>query len=60
MYEYISIFCAWVVNSFFTDTLILPEINGPTEGLMVIYMAHIFTGIVGIASPYQRLLLSPT
>jgi ethanolaminephosphotransferase len=36
-------------ESFFTDTLILPEINGPTEGLMIIYCAHIFTGIVGPA-----------
>jgi len=34
-------------ESFFTDTLILPEINGPTEGLMLIYLAHIFTAIVG-------------
>ncbi|CAK9228192.1 unnamed protein product [Sphagnum troendelagicum] len=34
-------------ESFFTDTLILPELNGPTEGLMVIYLAHFFTAIVG-------------
>jgi ethanolaminephosphotransferase len=34
-------------ESFFTDTLILPEVNGPTEGLMVIYLAHFFTAIVG-------------
>jgi hypothetical protein len=33
--------------SFFTDTLILPELNGPTEGLMVIYLAQFFTAIVG-------------
>lgn len=32
---------------FFTNTLILPEINGPTEGLMLIYLAHFFTSIVG-------------
>lgn len=32
---------------FFTNTLILPEINGPTEGLMLIYMAHFFTAFVG-------------
>ncbi|KAI5080384.1 hypothetical protein GOP47_0005863 [Adiantum capillus-veneris] len=32
---------------FFTNTLILPEINGPTEGLMLIYLAHFFTAIVG-------------
>ncbi|KAH7373964.1 hypothetical protein KP509_17G081300 [Ceratopteris richardii] len=32
---------------FFTNTLILPEINGPTEGLMLIYVAHFFTSIVG-------------
>lgn len=44
-------FLCWVSgHSFFTDTLILPEINGPTEGLMIIYCAHIFTGIVGTAS----------
>ncbi|MCO5562570.1 hypothetical protein L7F22_016197 [Adiantum nelumboides] len=33
--------------SFFTNSLILPEINGPTEGLMLIYVAHFFTAIVG-------------
>lgn len=38
-------FATW--ESFFTNTLILPEINGPTEGLMLIYMLHFFTGIVG-------------
>ncbi|XP_057988319.1 choline/ethanolaminephosphotransferase 1 isoform X3 [Hevea brasiliensis] len=32
---------------FFTNTLILPAINGPTEGLMMIYVAHFFTGVVG-------------
>jgi ethanolaminephosphotransferase len=34
-------------ESFFTDTLILPVLNGPTEGLMLFYIGHIFTGIVG-------------
>jgi len=34
-------------ESFFTDTLILPVLNGPTEGLMLFYVGHIFTGIVG-------------
>lgn len=33
--------------SFFTNTLILPVINGPTEGLMLIYMCHFFTFLVG-------------
>ena len=33
--------------SFFTNTLILPVVNGPTEGLMLIYLVHCFTGIVG-------------
>lgn len=32
---------------FFTHTLILPEINGPTEGLMLIYLIHFFTAFVG-------------
>ncbi|KAF5187184.1 Choline/ethanolaminephosphotransferase [Thalictrum thalictroides] len=32
---------------FFTNTLILPAINGPTEGLMLIYVCHFFTSIVG-------------
>lgn len=34
-------------ESFFTDNLILPEINGPTEGLILIYGVHFFTAIVG-------------
>jgi len=38
----------WPLCSFFTDTLILPVLNGPTEGLMLFYVGHIFTGIVGI------------
>ena len=33
--------------SYFTNTLILPAINGPTEGLMLIYLCHFFTAIVG-------------
>ncbi|KAK1401227.1 hypothetical protein POM88_000832 [Heracleum sosnowskyi] len=32
---------------FFTNTLILPVVNGPTEGLMLIYVGHIFTALVG-------------
>lgn len=32
---------------FFTNTLILPVVNGPTEGLMLIYLCHFFTTIVG-------------
>ncbi|CAN1314928.1 Choline/ethanolaminephosphotransferase 1 [Linum perenne] len=34
-------------ESYFTNTLILPVVNGPTEGLMLIYLAHFFTAIVG-------------
>uniref|UniRef100_A0A7N2MUR8 Reverse transcriptase zinc-binding domain-containing protein n=1 Tax=Quercus lobata TaxID=97700 RepID=A0A7N2MUR8_QUELO len=34
-------------ESYFTNTLILPAINGPTEGLMLIYFVHFFTAIVG-------------
>ncbi|XP_042488225.1 choline/ethanolaminephosphotransferase 1 [Macadamia integrifolia] len=42
----IPFYCAtW--EHFFTNTLILPAINGPTEGLMLIYMSHFFTSIVG-------------
>ncbi|OAY47397.1 choline/ethanolaminephosphotransferase 1 [Manihot esculenta] len=50
-------FWFWVISAvpfysatwehFFTNTLILPAINGPTEGLMLIYVAHFFTGLVG-------------
>ena len=32
---------------YFTNTLILPVVNGPTEGLMIIYLLHFFTSIVG-------------
>ncbi|XP_077213014.1 choline/ethanolaminephosphotransferase 1-like [Tasmannia lanceolata] len=42
----VPFYCAtW--EHFFTNTLILPEINGPTEGLMLIYMCHFFTSVVG-------------
>ncbi|PWZ17954.1 Choline/ethanolaminephosphotransferase 1 [Zea mays] len=50
-------FCFWVVAAvpfylatwehFFTNTLILPTINGPTEGLMLIYVSHLFTFFTG-------------
>ncbi|KAL8106008.1 choline/ethanolaminephosphotransferase 1-like isoform X3 [Apium graveolens] len=50
-------FWFWVISAvpfygatwehFFTNTLILPVVNGPTEGLMLIYVGHIFTAIVG-------------
>ncbi|KAI3807644.1 hypothetical protein L1987_23577 [Smallanthus sonchifolius] len=50
-------FWFWVISAvpfygatwehYFTNTLILPAVNGPTEGLMLIYMAHFFTAIVG-------------
>ncbi|AQK83029.1 Choline/ethanolaminephosphotransferase 1 [Zea mays] len=49
--------CFWVVAAvpfylatwehFFTNTLILPTINGPTEGLMLIYVSHLFTFFTG-------------
>ncbi|EYU28927.1 hypothetical protein ABFS82_12G084300 [Erythranthe guttata] len=52
-----STFWFWVISAvpfycatwehYFTNTLILPVINGPTEGLMLIYMIHFFTAIVG-------------
>ncbi|KAI3467176.1 hypothetical protein Pfo_023839 [Paulownia fortunei] len=52
-----STFWFWVISAvpfycatwehYFTNTLILPAINGPTEGLMLIYMIHFFTAIVG-------------
>ncbi|XXG72930.1 hypothetical protein AAC387_Pa07g1920 [Persea americana] len=42
----VPFYCAtW--EHFFTNTLILPEINGPTEGLMLIYACHFFTSFVG-------------
>ncbi|KAF6166342.1 hypothetical protein GIB67_015888 [Kingdonia uniflora] len=50
-------FWFWVISAipfylatwehFFTNTLILPVLNGPTEGLMLIYCSHFFTAIVG-------------
>ncbi|KAI9168769.1 hypothetical protein LWI28_001662 [Acer negundo] len=39
---------------YFTNTLILPVINGPTEGLMLIYLCHFFTAIVGAEWWAQR------
>ncbi|KAL0424824.1 UNVERIFIED_CONTAM: Choline/ethanolaminephosphotransferase 1 [Sesamum radiatum] len=52
-----STFWFWVISAvpfycatweyYFTKTLILPVVNGPTEGLMLIYMIHFFTAIVG-------------
>ncbi|KAL2233467.1 UNVERIFIED_CONTAM: Choline/ethanolaminephosphotransferase 1 [Sesamum indicum] len=32
---------------YFTNTLILPVINGPTEGLLLIYVMHFITALVG-------------
>ncbi|KAG0473204.1 hypothetical protein HPP92_015061 [Vanilla planifolia] len=32
---------------FFTNTLILPIVNGPTEGLMLIYLCHFITFFMG-------------
>ncbi|RYR08840.1 hypothetical protein Ahy_B05g076668 isoform H [Arachis hypogaea] len=52
-----STFWFWLISAitfygatwehFFTNTLILPVVNGPTEGLMLIYVAHFFTAFVG-------------
>ncbi|KAL9666956.1 hypothetical protein QQ045_001300 [Rhodiola kirilowii] len=52
-----SSFWFWVISAvpfylatwehYFTNTLILPAVNGPTEGLMLIYVCHFFTAIVG-------------
>lgn len=42
----IPFYCAtW--EHFFTNTLILPVINGPTEGLMLIYVCHFATFLLG-------------
>lgn len=55
-------FCIWVkflavlilllfsfcVFSYFTNTLILPVVNGPTEGLALIYVMHFLTGFLGM------------
>ncbi|AQK67917.1 Ethanolaminephosphotransferase [Zea mays] len=38
-------FATW--EHFFTNTLILPIVNGPTEGLMLIYLCHFFTFFTG-------------
>ncbi|WRX15456.1 CDP-alcohol phosphatidyltransferase - like 3 [Theobroma cacao] len=50
-------FWFWVISAvpfygatwehYFTNTLILPVINGPTEGLALIYTCHFMTAIVG-------------
>ncbi|EPS64258.1 hypothetical protein M569_10522, partial [Genlisea aurea] len=50
-------FLLWVMSAvvfylatweyYFTSSLILPVVNGPTEGLMLIYLFHIFTSFVG-------------
>ncbi|KAF3430980.1 hypothetical protein FNV43_RR25710 [Rhamnella rubrinervis] len=50
-------FWFWVISAvtfygatwehYFTNTLILPAINGPTEGLMLIYVTHCLTSLVG-------------
>ncbi|KAF2589154.1 hypothetical protein F2Q70_00041742 [Brassica cretica] len=50
-------FWFWVISAipfygatwehYFTNTLILPVINGPTEGLALIYVSHFFTALVG-------------
>ncbi|XP_057500511.1 choline/ethanolaminephosphotransferase 1-like [Actinidia eriantha] len=52
-----STFWFWVISAvpfygatwehYFTNTLILPTVNGPTEGLMMVYLGHFFTAIVG-------------
>ncbi|GLU04832.1 hypothetical protein SLE2022_219620 [Rubroshorea leprosula] len=42
----VPFYCAtW--EHYFTNTLILPVINGPTEGLALIYICHFMTAIVG-------------
>ncbi|KAI3970945.1 hypothetical protein MKX01_024592 [Papaver californicum] len=43
---------------FFTNILILPVVNGPTEGLMLIYVAHLFTFLVGAEWWSQQLGVS--
>ncbi|KAL3824028.1 hypothetical protein ACJIZ3_020057 [Penstemon smallii] len=60
-------FWFWVISAipfylatweyYFSNTLILPAINGPTEGLMLIYLIHFFTAIVGAewwAQPFGK------
>ncbi|KAL8549317.1 hypothetical protein ACS0TY_008240 [Phlomoides rotata] len=42
----VPFYCAtW--ESYFTNTLILPVVNGPTEGLILIYTIHFLTAFVG-------------
>ncbi|EMS56410.1 putative CDP-alcohol phosphatidyltransferase class-I family protein 3 [Triticum urartu] len=38
-------FATW--EHYFTNTLVLPIVNGPTEGLMLIYVCHIVTFFTG-------------
>ncbi|KAK4263697.1 hypothetical protein QN277_029078 [Acacia crassicarpa] len=40
---------------YFTNCLVLPVVNGPTEGLMIIYLLHFFTAIVGAQWWAQKL-----
>ncbi|KAH1040707.1 hypothetical protein J1N35_042450 [Gossypium stocksii] len=50
-------FWFWVISAvpfygatwehYFTNTLILPVVNGPTEGLALIYVMHFLTGFLG-------------
>ena len=47
-----------VLCSFFTNTLILPIVNGPTEGLMLIYLCHFFTFFAGIKLIFLKEVLS--
>ncbi|KAI5579592.1 hypothetical protein BDE02_08G098500 [Populus trichocarpa] len=53
----VPFYCATWEN-FFTNTLILPAINGPTEGLMLIYMAHFLTAVVGAGWWAQQFAMS--
>ncbi|BBH08603.1 aminoalcoholphosphotransferase 1 [Prunus dulcis] len=51
----VPFYCAtW--EHYFTNTLILPAVNGPTEGLMLIYFAHFFTAIVVVGSTIWKSL----
>ncbi|XP_054823105.1 choline/ethanolaminephosphotransferase 1-like [Prosopis cineraria] len=43
---------------YFTNCLILPVVNGPTEGLMIIYLLHFFTALVGARWWAQQLVKS--
>ncbi|XP_050375769.1 choline/ethanolaminephosphotransferase 1-like isoform X2 [Argentina anserina] len=50
-------FATW--EHYFTNTLILPVFNGPTEGLLLIYLTHCFTALVGSewwAQPFGKSL----